>query len=86
MFRDPTLGSGCSDPLRGDGESAFAQPKDTQIADSRQDTLPPLLLSAGILQSEAGYFRWAQGARIDSWQTALFIIRFMCRRNRNAFV
>ena len=67
MFRDPTLGSGCSDPLRGDGESAFAQPKDTQIEDSRQDTLPLLLLSADILLGEERRFRWAQGARVDSW-------------------
>jgi hypothetical protein len=66
MFRDPTLGSGCSDPLRGDAESAFAQPNDTQIADSRQGTLPPLLQSLGIRLSERGPIRWAQGARVNS--------------------
>lgn len=49
MFRGPISETGYCDPLRGDGESAFARPKDTRIEDSRQDTWPPLSLLGDIL-------------------------------------
>ena len=41
MARDPISGNGYFDPLRGDGESAFVQPKDTQFEDSLQEILLP---------------------------------------------
>ena len=48
MTPDPISKTGCCDPLRGDGESAFAQPKDTPFGGSRQGILPPPSLSSEV--------------------------------------
>src|SRR6267143_4327174 len=52
MLRVPTLGTGCFDPLRGDGESAFARPKDTQFGRSRQGIWRPHERSTDILRAK----------------------------------
>src|SRR5882724_6096227 len=42
----------CFDPLRGDGESAFARPKDTQFGRSRQGIWRPHERSTDILRAK----------------------------------
>src|SRR5580700_1723764 len=54
MARDPISEIGYFDPSRGDGESAFAQPKDTQFGRSRQGTWRPHERSTDILRAKRG--------------------------------
>ena len=70
MFRDPILETGCFYPLRGDGESAFAQPKDIPSVGSRQDIwlLPSLL--AGILRGQRKILHEVRRRSDDSWRFA----------------
>src|SRR3954471_23510331 len=51
MAPSPISKTGCCDPSRGGGESAFAQPKDTRFAGSRQETarhLSPSSAGCGV--------------------------------------
>src|SRR5580692_3696975 len=52
MARDPISEIGYFDPLRGDGESAFARPKDTRFGRSRQGTWRPHEQSTDILRAK----------------------------------
>src|SRR5258708_30866494 len=48
MAPTPISKTGCCDPSRGGGESAFAPPKDTPFAGSRQGTARPAEQSTGF--------------------------------------
>src|ERR1700676_4350492 len=64
---NPISRTGCCDPSRGDGESAFAQPKDTPSADLRQETWLPLSLLRDCLREDSKFFQGARRGSVDSW-------------------
>src|ERR1700752_2316806 len=65
--QNPISRTGCCDPSRGDGESAFAQPKDTRSADLRQETWLPLSLLRDCLREDSKFFQENRRHSVDSW-------------------